>query len=411
MQGGSTITQQYVKNIYLTNERSVERKLNEAVLATRLERDLTDQLGSQRAAKEEILYRYLNTDLLRQRGLRRRGRRPVATSARTSRTSTSPRRPRWSPSSRRRPSTGPATTCSRPRTAASQVLDEMHDQGMISDAQCDRRQGQVPVAAGFGDPGRPTTPVYPPPDNGASQYPYFVDYVRQLPDRQVRRPGQERRGLALPRRPASIETTDRPPPPAAGRPGGDRRRTARPSTTPSIRSAMSLVSRRPVDRLREGHGRRPRLRPEPGQPGARRQARPAQPGSSMKPYTMATALEQGITPDTVLPGHRGVAGARLHQVARPTGCVIHGEAAVDHGPGHRRVVSNTYFAQLAYDVGPNNIAKMANRLGREQASTPTRRTTTSPSRWAPRAVSPLDQAVGYATFENHGVQQRPDARW
>ena len=32
-QGGSTITQQYVKNVYLTSERSVVRKVKEAVLA------------------------------------------------------------------------------------------------------------------------------------------------------------------------------------------------------------------------------------------------------------------------------------------------------------------------------------------------------------------------------------------
>ena len=51
-QGGSTITQQLVKNALLTPERSVNRKVREAVLAVRLE----DKLS-----KEEILERYLNT--------------------------------------------------------------------------------------------------------------------------------------------------------------------------------------------------------------------------------------------------------------------------------------------------------------------------------------------------------------
>lgn len=50
-QGGSTITQQYVKNAFLTRERTLVRKLREAVLAVKLERKL---------AKEEILTRYLN---------------------------------------------------------------------------------------------------------------------------------------------------------------------------------------------------------------------------------------------------------------------------------------------------------------------------------------------------------------
>ncbi len=51
-QGGSTITQQYVKNVYLSNEQTVTRKLNEAVLAIKLDRELP---------KQEILERYLNT--------------------------------------------------------------------------------------------------------------------------------------------------------------------------------------------------------------------------------------------------------------------------------------------------------------------------------------------------------------
>ena len=51
-QGGSTITQQYVKNVYLTSERSITRKIKEAVLAVKLERELD---------KDEILERYLNT--------------------------------------------------------------------------------------------------------------------------------------------------------------------------------------------------------------------------------------------------------------------------------------------------------------------------------------------------------------
>jgi penicillin-binding protein 1A len=51
-QGGSTITQQYVKNVYLTNEQTVTRKVSEAVLAIKLDRELP---------KQEILERYLNT--------------------------------------------------------------------------------------------------------------------------------------------------------------------------------------------------------------------------------------------------------------------------------------------------------------------------------------------------------------
>ncbi len=51
-QGGSTLTQQYVKNVYLTDDRTLLRKIREAALAIRLEREV---------GKEEILERYLNT--------------------------------------------------------------------------------------------------------------------------------------------------------------------------------------------------------------------------------------------------------------------------------------------------------------------------------------------------------------
>jgi len=52
VQGGSTITQQLVKNALLTSDQDLDRKTAEATLALRLERELT---------KEEILETYLNT--------------------------------------------------------------------------------------------------------------------------------------------------------------------------------------------------------------------------------------------------------------------------------------------------------------------------------------------------------------
>lgn len=51
LEGGSTITQQVAKNVLLTSESSVNRKLKEAILASRLEATLT---------KEQILELYLN---------------------------------------------------------------------------------------------------------------------------------------------------------------------------------------------------------------------------------------------------------------------------------------------------------------------------------------------------------------
>src|SRR5262249_1219860 len=52
VEGGSTITQQFVKNAYVKNERSIARKLKEAALAWQLE---------QQWSKDRILTAYLNT--------------------------------------------------------------------------------------------------------------------------------------------------------------------------------------------------------------------------------------------------------------------------------------------------------------------------------------------------------------
>jgi len=52
VQGGSTLTQQFVKNVFLTQEQSMERKAEEAILSLVVE---------QQYSKDEILELYLNT--------------------------------------------------------------------------------------------------------------------------------------------------------------------------------------------------------------------------------------------------------------------------------------------------------------------------------------------------------------
>src|SRR5204862_3869144 len=52
LQGGSTITQQYVKNVYTGSQRTLARKIKEAMIAVKLEK---------KYSKNQILQKYLNT--------------------------------------------------------------------------------------------------------------------------------------------------------------------------------------------------------------------------------------------------------------------------------------------------------------------------------------------------------------
>ena len=52
LQGGSTITQQYIKILYLTSDRTLTRKFRELFLAYKINKEMS---------KEEILAGYLNT--------------------------------------------------------------------------------------------------------------------------------------------------------------------------------------------------------------------------------------------------------------------------------------------------------------------------------------------------------------
>ena len=140
-QGGSTITQQVVKNLLLDPERSVRRKMREVILARRLE---------QQISKDEILELYLNHIYFGARSLRHRGggalllRQAGARGVARARRRCSPGCPPG-PSSIRRVTTRPARKIGE-RSCLAQMLDKgfidqrQHDAAMVEPLAARRRR-------------------------------------------------------------------------------------------------------------------------------------------------------------------------------------------------------------------------------------------------------------------------------
>ncbi len=381
VQGGSTITQQYVKNTYTGGERSLSRKIREAVLAARLERQLS---------KEEILFRYLNTVYLGEgaygvgAAAQTYFRKPVqllTLSEAALLVGIVPAPSRYSPRD------NPAEAEAR-RVA---VLQDMYETGKISKDQLDAAVPEQVWLMSNGNPPGPATFVWPAEANGAAQYPYFVDYVRRYVLATYGPDLVYRGGLRIE---ASID------PNLQQLAEAEVARSLEGTSSPLEMSLVSVDPRTGAVRALVG-----------GRDWAASQVNLAlggstgfQPGSSFKPFVLATAFEGGIGPETVYnaPGSWRVPGCQGN------GCTIDN---YDHaGRGSltlRRAMwssINTVYAQLINDVGTQQTAALANRMGL---------TSIDPEQpygltlaLGSAEVTPLDMAAAYGVFANHGVRAR-----
>ncbi len=290
-QGGSTITQQYIRAIYLNDNQTVERKLNEAVLSTRFERDLTKQYGSQHAAKEEILFRYLNTTYFGDGayGAAAAAESYFHTDVAHLTISEAATLASIIPSPSKY---GPRQDLFGADARRIQVLGEMRQEGMITQVEYDTAKSQFLWPAGFGDPGKPTTAFYPLSTNGPSQYPYFVDYVRDYLTKKY--------GDAIYKDGLKIQTT----------------------LDPTLQGYADLAEQANVGKA-PAHVNEAIVAVDPttgyikamvgGRDYSSLQVNLAtggtsgfEPGSSFKPFTLATALEEGIPPTQTYPYRFGL---------------------------------------------------------------------------------------------------------
>jgi penicillin-binding protein 1A len=382
VEGGSTITQQYVKNALIAPERSLRRKVEEATLAVQLER---------RYSKREILGLYLNTVYFGQ------GAYGIEAAARTffgvhARDLTVPQGALLaglirSPS-RYDPYADPEAALARRNL----VIRRMQEQGYL-DGPAAEAAARAPLG------------VVPP--RGQERYPaaYFVEYVKELIER-------DERFRALGATPAERVN--------ALFKGGLRIHT---TLDLRLQRIAERASRRVLSEPRDPWNAFVALDPrtgailamvggrdffDPHDPYAKFnlavQSR-RQPGSAFKTFTLVAALEQGI------PLERVYRGGSVIRVPLPGGqtWVVHNYESLSFGPRltlrEATVKSvNVVYAQVVQEVGAAKVVEVARRMG-----------ITSPLRPLPsiaigaQEVSPLELASAYAPLANGGEAAPPVA--
>jgi penicillin-binding protein 1A len=377
-QGGSTITQQYVKNAYLTSERSVSRKIKEAVLSVKLERELD---------KDEILERYLNT-IYFGRGAYGVGAASRAYFGKDVRTIGLPEASYLAGLIR---SPGSADAQDDPTEASRRrdtVLTAMRQEGYVT-----RDEEALVGSMGweYVIPRRDRRNLQLVADWQGIGAEYFIEAVRQ---RVAEKYGEDMLyggGLRI------YTTLDRTMQEAAW--------TAVTSTLdePDDPDA-ALVAVDEFGRVRAMVGGRDMetqkvnlaLGQEGG--GSGRQA-----GSAFKPFVLAEAIQQGISLNS-----RFQAPARLVLPRANAGedWNVRNYGGTEQGVldlvDATRASSNTAYAQLMMEVGPEAVVDLAGKLGISAALPAVNSLVLGTGE-----VSVLDMATGFSTFANRGVRNDP----
>src|SRR6187551_3920010 len=360
VEGGSTITQQYVKNAYSRNDKTIARKVREAALAWQL---------TQRWSKDRILTAYLNTIYFGNGayGIEMAARvyfgehASDLTLAQAALLAGLPASP-----GAYDPATNPKAAEARRRI----VLQMMRDEGLITlTEQLTADEQKLPKPK---DIHLPVT---------AGRQGYFAEYVKQqlVPyygsgkvfggglkvyttiDLNLQRLAAEAIDEWLPER--------------------DDPAAALVAIDPRDGRVLAMVGGRNYKNSQFNlavQGER-------------------QPGSSFKPFVLATALSEGISPQTQFTSQPTVInlGDKLWSVHNYENSYLGTIDLVDA----TTYSDNSVYAQLTAQVGPGHVAAMAKRLGIQ-----------SPLNdyfaigLGAEAVNPLEMARAFSTFAHNGVR-------
>ena len=374
VEGGSTITQQYVKNVLLSGDVTIERKLAEAGIALQLEQTLT---------KPEILERYLNTISFGRGafGVGAAARvyfgKPVAdlTLADSALLAGIVNAP-----TELDPYLHPDAALERRRV----VLERMTELGWIAPGDA-REASAAPLR--LRDP------------DSVDEVPaaYFVAEVRRrlLRAEELGADEEERRRL-LDEGGLRIYTTLDPALQRAAEAAveavlpDDGPSAALAALDPATGEVLALVGGRdffdPDDPVAQFNLATQGLR---------------QPGSAFKPFTLAAALEAGLDLDDVFPGGRSV----TLETADGEWAVENHEGAVYPALTLREATVfsvNTVYARVVEAIGPRQVADLAAAAGITTPLDPVPSITLGS-----QEVTVLDLASAYGTFAAGGVHAEP----
>ncbi|MGJ4896729.1 transglycosylase domain-containing protein [Bradyrhizobium oligotrophicum] len=354
-QGGSTLTQQLAKNLFLTQERTLARKLQEAELALWLER---------KYSKREILELYLNrvyfgsgaygVEAAAQRYFGKSARQvTIGEAAMLAGLVKSP--------SRLAPNRNPEGAAKRAQT----VLAAMAEAKFITEAQA---QAQI---------AHPSVAVKP---AGAGTINYVADWIGEVLDDLV---GQVEESIV-------VETTIDPKLQSVAEAAIIDELAAK-----SVKFNVSqgaLVAMTPDGAVRAMVGGRNYADSQFNRAVTAKR----QPGSAFKPFVYLTAIEQGLTPDTVRQdAPLDLKGWRPENYTREYfGPVTLTQALA--------MSLNTVAVRVGLEVGPKNVVRTAHRLGIASKLDPNPSIALGTSE-----VSMIELVGAYAPFSNGGLTVSP----
>ncbi len=368
-QGGSTITQQLVKNLYTGGERTVVRKAKEALIAAQVERVLD---------KDEILAKYLNTVYMGDsvfgveaaaQSYFRKPAKELTLSEAALLAGVLPAPSRYSPRSHKE-----AAEFKR-----NVVLDSLERYKLATPQEVAAARAEKPK-------------VYPPP-GVRGRYPYFLDYLRvylldvkEYPPDLVFRgglkiettldPEMEEQALKVVQK-----TLPDPKDPEA----------SLVSVEPQTGFVRALVGGRNWDESKVNLA----LGKLGG--GSGRQA-----GSAFKPFVLARALDAGVSPNKVYSAPSSVQPKGFTKPVSNYEGGSYGSATIAKAM-HKSI--NTVYVQLIVDVGIKQTAEMAKRLG--ITSIDLSKPVYGGIAIGTQEVSPLDMASAFSVFAARGLRAEP----